>query len=158
MKKQDLMEIIEIARQSEKGIEIDVTLPGTKYVETISNPFENLEHKKAYFDIAYDEDLINKNSNEIRIVKARLKTDKTEEVMHEGIAIERLRPDYSLLIADNFILEKIVNSLLVEKMNGKVNQHRIPKETRDYIRKCLGDDVFFINKDKDDIIIWNGYQ
>ena len=56
------------AIENKKGIIVDIESPDMPEVETIINPFANVEAKIKYYNEAYDDDMYLKNNKNIKMV------------------------------------------------------------------------------------------
>ncbi len=70
MIKQNLIDIFEECKKYSLPICVVLRLPDTPADELIINPPDNFEKKLDYYKNVYDENLINKNNSEIRIINA----------------------------------------------------------------------------------------
>ena len=68
MTKKEFINKLDEAIEKGQGIEVDITLPGLSEPETIFNPKENVKYKKDYYNKAYNDDLVNNNCKDIKIV------------------------------------------------------------------------------------------
>ena len=66
--KEQLEKTLLDAKSHKMDICIEVTIPGTKSTELIINRCENIDNKLAYYLAAYDNDLVHKNNEEVKIV------------------------------------------------------------------------------------------
>ena len=62
MTKKEFLEICDIAIKEKKGIILYVDIPGNKHYEHIANNAEDVETKKKYYDITYDENMSHKHA------------------------------------------------------------------------------------------------
>ena len=67
---EDLEKVFEEARENKCCICVEITIPGQEDTELIINKYESLDNKLQYYKQTYDEKLINKKRNDIRIVSA----------------------------------------------------------------------------------------
>ncbi len=67
---EDLEKVFEEARENKCCICVEITIPGQEDTELIINKYESLDNKLQYYKQTYDEKLINKKCNDIRIVSA----------------------------------------------------------------------------------------
>ena len=56
------------AKEHRMDVAVEVTIPNTKSTEIIINRCENIDVKLAYYLAAYDNDLVHKNNEEVKIV------------------------------------------------------------------------------------------
>ncbi|MGF2144049.1 hypothetical protein ACQUEF_01715 [Vagococcus fluvialis] len=68
MEKEQFLEFIDVAIETGRGIKVEIKMPDLPSPEFITNPNENLEGKRAYYDKAYDDDLKLKTFDQIQIV------------------------------------------------------------------------------------------
>lgn len=69
MKKNDFMQIVdETITSSDKFIVVVILTRGNNAPEYIINPNENLQNKKEYYDNAYDENMVLKTCDGIKII------------------------------------------------------------------------------------------
>lgn len=70
MKRENLINIFDTARETKMDIAVEITIPGQATTEVIVNRHENLDNKLAFYTKAYDEDGIHCMNKEVRIVNA----------------------------------------------------------------------------------------
>lgn len=70
MKKENLISIFDIAKETKMDIAIEVTIPGQESTEVIVNRYENLENKLEFYKKAYDENGIHCMNKDVKIVDA----------------------------------------------------------------------------------------
>lgn len=71
MKKNDFMQIVDEAiTSSDKFIVVVILTRGNNAPEYIINPNENFQNKKEYYDNAYDENMVLKTYDGIKIIDA----------------------------------------------------------------------------------------
>jgi hypothetical protein len=71
MTKNELMEIFNKCESINMGIRIELSMPKQVDPEIVINSYKSLNSKKVYYDKTFDENLIHKNNNSIRIIDAR---------------------------------------------------------------------------------------
>lgn len=70
MKKENLINIFDTAKETGQDIAVEVTIPGQTTTEVIINRNENLDNKLEFYKKAYDEDCVHCMNKEVRIVNA----------------------------------------------------------------------------------------
>lgn len=70
MTMKDLIDAFEECKKYNLPICVILKLPDTPSNELIINPPDNFEKKLDYYKTMYDENLVNKNNSEIKIVNA----------------------------------------------------------------------------------------
>ena len=70
MNKQDLFTVIEEAKNNGDGFAVLIETRGTLGNEIIINPYSNCDTKKEYYDKSYDDNLVLKSYDGIKIISA----------------------------------------------------------------------------------------
>lgn len=60
--KKDLLNLCDECIKEKKGLRVYIKIPGNKALEVIENVPEDIENKKKYYEITYDEDLKHKTA------------------------------------------------------------------------------------------------
>lgn len=63
-----LEQVVNRAIENKHSLGLLIDMPGFDYPELITNPYENLEKKLAYYKKTYDENLFHKHAKGISIV------------------------------------------------------------------------------------------
>lgn len=70
MKKENLINIFDTAKETGQDIAVEVTIPGQTTTEVIINRNENLDNKLEFYKKAYDEDCVHCMNKDVKIVDA----------------------------------------------------------------------------------------
>lgn len=71
MTKEKLNQVFEECRRTRSGIVIDLKMPNQEYPERIINHYTSLKAKQEYYNEMYDENLIHKRNELIKIISAK---------------------------------------------------------------------------------------
>lgn len=71
MNKEILMKVFDECERKRMGIRIELEMPNQEEPEIIINTYKSLNAKRNYYNKTYDENLIHKNNNNIKIIECR---------------------------------------------------------------------------------------
>ncbi len=71
MNKEKLMKVFEECRNKRMGIRIELEMPNQEDLEIIINTYKSLNAKQSYYNKTYDNNLVHKKNDKIKIIDAR---------------------------------------------------------------------------------------
>ncbi len=71
MNKEKLMKVFDECNRLRMGIRIELEMPNQEDTEIIINTYRSLNTKRNYYIKTYDNNLVHKNNNKIRIIDAK---------------------------------------------------------------------------------------